>query len=233
MSLPKILVGSGGVRRVMGLLGLLVLGQVFLYLGVEQASPLLPGNWSAYVPIFQFYLLTTFVALFFLWVPAKGGASVLDTSGEFSIVSFLRNYAWVFAMVWGLAFVIFVVLLGEKFVLSPETSRLQGFVYVLAFVAPTEELLFRVALPKHFAWPLSAGVAFALYHLWAYSLQVPNGDIQALVSQLVWAGILGVVFYALYTKWGYGAAVGAHAAYDLLVLGVISFGILGTGLFIV
>lgn len=229
--IPAFLSGSAGKRHVIGLVGVILLLQVFMFLGAEQASWILPGNWTPFVPIFNFFLQTTFAAIFFLILPRKNGTSPLEDIKEFSFRDFLRNYALVFGLTWIAVLGIFIVGFHETLKPLADVTRLQQFVYVFIFVAPTEELLFRVALPKHFPWWATSGIGFAVYHLWAYSLQVPIGDIQALLSQMLWAGILGIVFYAIYTKYGYGGAMGAHGAYDGVVLGALgTFGLAGASL---
>ena len=93
------------------------------------------------------------------------------------------------------------------------------------FVAPVEETIFRGILKEYFAgwklWILPLGiiitsVLFAITHYAVYG--------GALFS-MVWAFIMGCVFYVMANWKGVPSSTGAHTAYNLFVLGILSGGI--------
>jgi membrane protease YdiL (CAAX protease family) len=97
------------------------------------------------------------------------------------------------------------------------------------FVAPVEETMFRGVMPEYFkGWhlwaiplaPVITSAAFAVTHIFAY---------QGAVMSLQWAFVMGLVFYGVsrYSlfkgqRLGVPGSTGAHAAYNLFVLGVLT-----------
>jgi membrane protease YdiL (CAAX protease family) len=93
------------------------------------------------------------------------------------------------------------------------------------FVAPVEETIFRGVLKDYFAgwrlWIVPLGIIitsamFAVTHYAVYG---------GAVMSLWWAFIMGCVFYLIATWKGVPSSTGAHTAYNLFVLGVLSGGI--------
>ena len=211
MSIPAINLQLKGKR--LGLVGILIFFQLFFFLETVVQSPIIPGNWTAYQLPMEFYLILTAVGMFLLGYGTKPLSIQKGGIGEFMLMF----------SVFGAAAWLLVAVLDHGGAALSGIDRIQLFVFVLIFVAPSEELVFRVALPPYVGWLIGSGIMFGIFHIFAYSVAGPSGPI--LIIQLVEAMILGVLFYFIYQRWGYGAAVGVHAGYDLAVLGV-----LGTGL---
>ncbi len=231
--------------RTLGVIGLLFLVQLFVFVGmivnVNQSgdSDLLPstGNWSVWAYPMLFYILMTLGAM--ILVNYTSDVSVVPKVKDIS--RFLINYSlWTF-VTWGVMTLIFPHGTG----VTPLTgaSRIQQLVFTSLFVAPTEELMFRVVLPRVLnSWILGSVVAFVLFHISAYSTEY-SGDFLSAVAGLI---ILSFVLWAVYafeirvkTKQGeavivggYGASTGLHDAYDLIVLGVLRPLLGGFGLMI-
>lgn len=93
------------------------------------------------------------------------------------------------------------------------------------FVAPVEEMIFRGILKDYFAgwklyWlPLGIIITSAMFAITHYA--VYGGA----VMSLWWAFVMGCVFYMIATWKGVPSSTGAHTAYNLFVLGVLSGGI--------
>jgi hypothetical protein len=206
----------------LGLVGLLVTVQLFFYLETIVQSPIFPGNWGGLQGDFQFYLLLDALAFFVL-----GLSNRVDRIQRGSFAGFAVTYTFFAAGTWLL--VCYLISVGQPAVAPLSgTVRLQDFVFYGIFVGPSEELFFRVALPAHVPGGfVSANVAFAAFHVFAYSTSGTSLGVSLGVA-LVEAFLIGVLLYAVYRYFGYGAAVGCHTAYDLSVAAVITiFGVTG------
>ena len=95
------------------------------------------------------------------------------------------------------------------------------------FVAPVEETIFRGVLKDYFSgwrlWFIPLGLIFtsAMFAVTHYA--VYGGA----VMSLWWAFIMGCVFYMIATWRGVPSSTGAHTAYNLFILGILSGGIIG------
>lgn len=93
------------------------------------------------------------------------------------------------------------------------------------FVAPVEETIFRGVLREYFAgWrmkvvPVGIVITSALFAVTHYA--VYGGA----VMSLWWAFLMGGAFYLMATWRGVPSSTGAHTAYNLFVLGILSGGI--------
>ena len=223
--------------RTLGIIGLLFLAEVFVFLGtvVNQTtsgdSTLLPGtgNWSAWEWDMVFYIFLTLGAMVLVLYIDPNDVSVVPKRKDISM--FLLNYALWSILGWGALTLIYPH--GIMGVSLTPTERIQQFVFTSLFVAPTEELMFRVVLPRVLnSWILGSVVAFVIFHFSAYSQEYASGFIPAILSLV----ILSFVFWFVYdfkltfkTKHGkeiviaggYGSSTGLHAVYDLFVFGVI------------
>ena len=94
------------------------------------------------------------------------------------------------------------------------------------FVAPVEETIFRGVLKDYFAgwrlWVVPLGIIltsamFAVTHYAVYG---------GAVMSLWWAFIMGCVFYLIASWKGVPSSTGAHTAYNLFILGILSGGII-------
>lgn len=93
------------------------------------------------------------------------------------------------------------------------------------FVAPVEETIFRGILKDYFAgwklyWiPLGVVLTSSMFAITHYA--VYGGA----VMSLWWAFVMGCVFYLIANWKGVPSSTGAHTAYNLFVLGILSGGI--------
>jgi hypothetical protein len=130
------------------------------------------------------------------------------------------------------AFVLFFFGFGLNMQFGTVTERMLGGTLItqMLFVAPSEELAFRFILPsyleskfrKDLRWValLIPQLTFAAFHTGVY-----QGDLTALFV----AFVFGCVMMFLYNlkvfgkeKLGLGFTIGAHAAYNLVLLGVLA-----------
>lgn len=210
-----------------GLVSTIILIQLFFYLESIVASPILPGDWTSFSGDFGFYLLFDVIALFILGTSNRIGKIQGGGFGGFSI-----TYVLFAAGTWLLTAGLLSYGTAPTIPIS-QTTQLQDFVFYGIFVGPTEELLFRVALPPHVpgGW-VTANIAFAVFHIFAYTSTGLTLGFE-LYYQLFFVFLLGVIFYFIYQYFGYGAAVGTHTAYDLATVGAIVLGFSGLHLGIV
>jgi hypothetical protein len=214
----------------LGMVFVLVVFQLFFFLdslfcaSTVGCSPLLPGNWASLEPSFFYDILLDLFALGMIAALPRvlPGYNLRIQPGGFA--GFGLTYVLFAIAAWGVTAALLVYSgggLGGS-VLN-DTTRLQEFVNYGIFVGPSEELFFRVAFVPYAGWPISAGVVFALFHAFAYSTG-PGGltGVPFLVAMLE-AGVLGIAFYFIFDRFGWGAAVATHTAYDLTVAGVIVF----------
>lgn len=231
--------------RTLGVIGLLFTAQWFVWLSTvvntnsSGDSTVFGGNWSVYNDPMLFYLIGMLFAM--VLVNYVSDVSVVPKAKDIS--RFLINYSmWTF-VTWGILSLIFPNGAGA----APLTgmARFQNLVFVSLFVAPTEELLFRVVLPRVLnSWILGSVVAFTLFHLSAYTLSY-NGP--SLIAGFISLMLLGVILWLVYSfqirirtkrygtvviNSGYGGSTGLHAAYDLFVLGVLA-PLLGSGMMMI
>lgn len=98
--------------------------------------------------------------------------------------------------------------------------------YTIFFVAPVEELIFRGVLPGELAtrepWKrvpvllIATQGLFAVFHFAAYG---------GWGFAMVMAFALGMVWVYASRRWTLWFTMGSHAAYNLLVLGILSGGL--------
>ena len=206
----------------LGLVGLLTIVQVFFYLETIVQSPIFPGNWGQFQVDYQFYILLDALSFFILGLTAKA-----DRIQRGGFAGFAITYVFFAAATWLL--VTYLISLGQPR-LPPISgvAQLQDLVFYGVFVSVTEELFFRVALPPRLPgkW-ITANVLFAIFHVFAYSVTGTSLGVSLAVA-LTEAFVFGCIFFWIFKRWGYGAAVGTHCAYDLSVSGAIGlFGVTG------
>jgi hypothetical protein len=134
-----------------------------------------------------------------------------------------------FIISWALSLLILGQLWGQEFG-SVTVTALWGTVLTqVLFVACSEELVFRYALPSYLKGAFSktwwiipvvlSQISFALFHWGVY-----GGS----VFSLVIAFIFGMLMYGAYHvrigehRLGLGFVIGAHAAYNLVLVGVLA-----------
>jgi membrane protease YdiL (CAAX protease family) len=229
--------------RTLGIVGLLFLAQIFVWLSTvvnvntSGDSALLPssGNWSPWGLDMEFYLITMLGTMILV---GYTDVSVVPKTKDIS--RFLISYSiWTF-VAWGVLTLIYPH--GTGVTALTGTLRFQQLVFTSLFVAPTEELLFRVVLPKVLnSWILGSVVAFTLFHLSAYSIEYPAEIISALISVIALGFILWFIYdfqlkyktkhgTDLLVVGGFGGSTGFHSGYDLVVQGVLGPLLRGFGL---
>jgi membrane protease YdiL (CAAX protease family) len=112
---------------------------------------------------------------------------------------------------------------------APVSTIIPLMVLHICVVAPAEELMFRGVILDFFKSFAIIGILiqaslFSIWHYYAYSGGMRISSIGAL-SPFIFAFIIGIIlgFIALRKEWGLPAAIGVHAAYNLSVLGVLTF----------
>ena len=159
-------------------------------------------------------------AIFLGWL----GQSFLPREGV------LRGlFLWVmgFTLTWAVVYALFTYGLSYKWPTLPREQGAPLLLYTVFFVAPVEELIFRGVLPGELEgrepWrraPLlllgSQGL-FAVFHFAAY------GGFQ--VTPMVIAFVLGMIWVVASRRWTLFFTMGSHAAYNCLILGILSGGL--------
>lgn len=222
--------------RVLGIIGLLFLLQLFVWLGTvintnaSGDSALLPGtgNWTLWSNVMLFYLVMNLFSM--ILVNYTGDVAVVPKAKDISM--FLVNYSLWTVVGWGILTLIFPHGTGVTMLLG--TGRIQQFTIISLFVAPSEELMFRVVLPRVLnSWFLGSTVAFTIFHLSAYSVEYSGSEfIPGLISLVLMSFVLwGVYAFQLRIRLkggkeavinsGFGGSVGLHQVYDCFVLGVL------------
>lgn len=134
-----------------------------------------------------------------------------------------------FIVAWAFTILVLGQLAGEQFGTVQITSLWGTVITQVVFVACSEELIFRYALPAylkaafHKAWwiipVLLSQASFAMFHWGVY-----GGS----TFSLLVAFIFGMVMYGAYqvklngVKLGLGFTIGCHAAYNLVLVGVLA-----------
>lgn len=202
----------------------LVAVQLFFYLDTVVGSPLLPGTWTQFQAAFQVDLLFSIatvaaIAVLPMYDPALVRRLVLQPGG----ISTGLLHAGIFLLG---GIVLSVGYLALNGIVVPvgtvdSTVALQGAIEFGVFVAVGEELLFRVAFTIWFrgraTQAFMASAPFALFHAWAYSVG-PGGTLESamtIAGNLAFAGLFGLLLWAVYRLWGIMASMGLHAGWDV------------------
>lgn len=220
--------------RTIGPVAFLILAEIVVFLLSLNGSTLIPGTWSTFTPLMLAYLTLNGISI---GVFAQGTSIPLALEGNTG--RFLKVFVVFAAITW---FATLAFLVSTKAGLPQPvdgTVAFQELVFIGLFVGPTEELFFRVVLPpiiakRYLTQLVLSSVAFAIFHLGAYTAAGVTWTAASLVQQLTFVAVLGGIFYAvgwksvdpktgaMQPRYGYAAMTGMHVAYDLSVLGVIS-----------
>jgi membrane protease YdiL (CAAX protease family) len=140
----------------------------------------------------------------------------------------IRNGFIGFMVTWAAVTFVYGTLMGSEFGTVTTTEFWGVIIMQVLFVACSEELAFRYVLPTYLKgiWPRSiliptiySSAAFAMFHWGVY---------QGNMFSLVVAFIMGCIWYTAsqYTlgtqKLGLGFTIGSHAAYNLVLVGVLA-----------
>lgn len=207
--------GLSSTGKGVGALVFVGIGQLMLYLTTTVNPTLLPGNWGSLVTGMEFYLFSILFA-FILVIGSKEPILAGGTLDQF-LLRFAVGGGATYAVLWAISFANPVgpgTLLGGG-------SQLQWILYLGFFVAPTEELLFRAALPRNVGWVMGSVILFSVYHIPAYLLEGGTTSLSAILPNLVTVGVLGFVFWVVYEKFGLAFSIGAHFLYDVVTVGVL------------
>lgn len=208
-----------------GLLAFIGLLMLVIWVAVLDNSPVLPGNWSAYLPDMTFYFGTYGFAMILI---ALRRDLLADTAS--TIRSFVFRLGAFTGITWLILSLIFFAEGTSAVTVLTDTERLQTFVFVGFFVAPVEELLFRLVLPRFLnSWIWGSVIIFTLFHIPAYVLETGSWGVP-LIASLAEAAILGFILWLVYAPkkdggilgQGYPATLGIHFAYDVIILGAVS-----------
>lgn len=214
-----------GHGKTLGVIGILVIAQLFIIVGIADNSPLLPGNFQPYE-----YAIALYIGIFALCLGMLAYTGALKTLLGMPATGFMLRMA-----LWGAAtWVVLTLLFSFGSSVSPilGSERVQLFILDAVFVAPVEELAFRVTFPAVLpgGWFMWSVVGFALFHSFAYAVTY-GASLSQFAPELVVPGVMGAVLWFVYRlgpkgqagKWGgYAGCLAVHLVYDLFVLGVIS-----------
>lgn len=232
---PKLsAIGKGPAIGVFGIV--FFIQAFFLLLAINStitAQPQFGIQWGTELLSFEFYMFL-FGGTFLLALTFPKYIPLLIRPGD--VTDFVFFFGAI--LLGGLA-----VGLGAEFLLGvhgaaiAQNVRIPEIVTVILFVAVVEEWTFRAVLPPLSGWVIAV-VAFGIFHVSAYSLELSPGTF---FSGLVTAMILGAAFYFAYS-WrrkvkdpvtgkvtekrviGLGGVIALHAVYDILVLGLVGIG---------
>lgn len=203
-------------------LGVLIGIQLFFYLATLFSQTFLPGNWTVLSPDFLYYLLLDVLALFLM-----GGFryqnKVIQPAGAGGFLITFPLWATITFLLMTIAFASTVSTVTPLTL----TEKIMDLVLYGIFVAPTEELLFRVALPPvlsgYGGW-VTAQIIFAGFHFLELTA-TGQGIVGPVIDQAVEIFGLGLLLYAVFHYFGYGAAVGFHFAWDATIAGALGVGV--------
>ncbi len=139
-----------------------------------------------------------------------------------------RNAIIGFALTYFVVLLFYGYILNFEFGTTPRSALYSTILLQVLFVAPSEELAFRLIIPnylltlfkKHY-WFLAlivAQVFFALFHLSAYGGNLGSMAI-AFVIGMIWVFAMRVRVQG--NELGIGFTIGSHAAYNLILTGVL------------
>lgn len=205
----------GGKGKTLGIVGLLLFIELFFYLIAVDNSPLIPGSLNVYETGMLFYLVTAGIALSVLGFSTK--IRVIDGLGP---SQFLWRFSVTAFAAWGLMTVV-IVATGSSVSAVNDNSRIGLVVFTFAFIAPVEELTFRVAAPAVMPWWLGSVVMFAVYHIPAEFAIYGTANTTNVVAAVFELMIAGIVLWYIYKRFGFGSAVAAHGIYDAVLTGAI------------
>lgn len=237
---PNVIPFTAG-KKTLGAFVFIILVEFVIFADVAGGSTFLPGNWTPYLAPIEFYIAFAFFGLLLLLLLRGLPASLTVPAGRFVFqLSALSGATWLVMTV--------VSSFGGTGPVLPEVQRIQEFLFMGFFVAPVEELLFRVVLPIVLrnanvpektpgaqGWILGSVVLFGLFHIPAYFIE-GGSDLSVLASDVLQAMVMGLVLWFVYSykfelkvrgktyelNGGYGGSTGVHLTYNLFVLGVIS-----------
>jgi membrane protease YdiL (CAAX protease family) len=131
-----------------------------------------------------------------------------------------------FIVTWIAVLIIYGKIFNMEFGTIPVTSVWGTILTQVLFVACSEELCFRYILPAYFKgafhWIIPALISQASFAAFHYS--VYGGDL----TSLLLAFVMGSIWYFAYhipvgrSKLGLGFTIGSHAAYNLVLVGVLA-----------
>ena len=188
-----------------------------------SGTPILPGNWSPYLWVISWYIGAEGLAVFLL-LAEPGQVTWRKLIADNRLDRFALRIGTFFGVSWLVMWLIFGVAAGNPWGTSPlaGTERLQELAIIGLFVAPVEELLFRVALPPYIGWVWSSCVAFALFHVPIEYQTYASVSLAQTVGSVGYLAVFGLILWLAYSRaGGWPTVFGIHAAYDGFVTGAI------------
>jgi hypothetical protein len=214
--LPKQLRAVGVPLQTMGFLTILSVMQFWYFINYKEEG------FSQSVALI--YILIPVVLLAYSML----GKAVLE---ELKLIYTLIFAFLGFVAAWAFTLIVLGSYLGMSFGTIATTAVSGTIVMQCLFVAPSEELAFRFILPQylkskfrtHLKWLalIIPQVSFALFHFGVYS-----GDWTNMAISFLFGCTLMVLYGCKFLgeRLGLGFCIGAHAAYNLVLLGVLSGG---------
>ena len=186
------------------------MAELGLYLAAIVNPGILPGNWTPLVPDMEYYLFASIFAMLFIAISGKYPAGGTEVS------AFLTRFSMGAALTWVAVTVLFYYSIHS----TPLTggTKIEYLLFTGFFIAPVEELLFRVALPPRWGWFVASSLAFAAFHIPIYLLE-SGATVDGFLGNLIQPAIMGVVLWFAYRWKGLPFSMGIHFAYDAFVYG--------------
>ncbi len=216
----------GGRSRLIGIMIVVTLAQVFFYLIAVDQSPLIPGSLISYEPEMLFYIILMSAVV----LPVVGFAPAVHNSRESinlatggSVFRFMANYAITGFLAWTLMSLVLYGLHASYAQVSG-ADRLQLLIVESFFVSVAEECCFRMALPLVMNWVLASCFLFALFHLPVDALTIGLGNVTQIASAFIQRFLAGLVLFVIYRYFGLAASCSSHATYDLILTGGLPSG---------
>ena len=194
---------------------------IFILIGIELYF-YINGNahfelWdSTYGQVIPVYILMT---VFFLIWAGTGTRRELKRpvreAAPWFVVFFIGTYL----------VMLFAVLIG---LFSPGVAPVSLFwptvILQVCVVATAEELMFRGVILEVTRSVIISSIIFAGFHGWAYGMVYYAGVFNW--GAVSFAFVMGVILALIYKRWGLPACISTHAAYNLVVSGILITGII-------
>lgn len=204
---------SGNIAKI-PFIGFLVAVAIYFWINGAAHFP----NWdTSYSAVTQVYLVM--MVVFWIWAKDRTEKIVEKKPIGNSMTAFFG------------AFLITVLITQVLVAIGALTSGAfpadlfwQTVIMQVCVVAATEELIFRGIILEHLGI-IASSFTFAIFHSFAYGVQWYNllGSSSGYIS-LIFAFLFGVLMCTIVRRANLGlpASIGAHAAYNLVILGAIS-----------
>ncbi len=195
----------------------------FLLFGAQLFVLINLGYWGETMP-WQTCILYMLIPLGFAVYSSRTQAAVEGIN----LVRATMHAVLGFWLTFFIVLLLYGAALGFEFGTTPRSALFSTILLQVLFVAPSEELAFRLIIPNYLLtlfrkkyWIFAliiAQLAFALFHLSAYGGNVASLAI-AFIIGMVWVLSMRVKLGG--RELGIGFTIGSHACYNLILTGIL------------